>query len=178
MNTVELVEDFRWISTPSQASPTPWLALLAILAIVIILLVLWLKQKKKRAKRRSSPTRPPHEIALEELSRLRERMVPEEYMAFVIEVSRILREYVQARFGIRAPHRSTEEFLMEAAENPLIDEPHQTLLAKFLSQCDLVKFARRQVALDRMTNLIDTATNFVGESKETTPSATPEPLPA
>jgi len=39
-------------------------------------------------------------------------------------------------FGLVAPRRSTEEFLIEAATSSRLDATHQSLLADFLSRCD------------------------------------------
>ena len=170
MNGDELIEDLRWVSAPSPGGP--WPALLAAVAVLAGLAVFaWWWRRRQGASRPAAPSLPAHVIALEELARLRASMTAENHLAFVIEVSRILRAYIQGRFGLRAPHRSTEEFLMEAAESPQLTADQQDVLADFLRQCDLVKFAQRTVALDRMAELLDTATRFVRETIPSTPPA-------
>ena len=166
MNPGKLAEDFRWATAPSQGISPLWLALAAAALLAAAACAWWFWRRKKIAAE-SAPPRPPHEIALEELSRLRAAMTADNYLEFIVGVSRILRAYIQARFGLRAPHRSTEEFLLEAAESPEIDPARQTLLGDFLRQCDLVKFARRQAALDRMADLFSTAEQFVRDTSPT-----------
>src|SRR5262249_6473788 len=125
---------------------------------------LWWFLRRRRAILTGKPAPPPHIAALEELTRLRASLNADNYLDFIVEVSRILRTYIHARFGLRAPHRSTEEFRAEAAESPELDPDQQSLLGDFLRQCDLVKFARRQAALERMAGLLETATRFVQDT--------------
>ena len=61
---------------------------------------------------------------------------------FAVEVSEAARKYLEDRFGLRAPERTTEEFLAELSGSVALDGRHKELLADFLTRCDLVKFAR------------------------------------
>jgi len=169
----ELVEDPRWVAAPSPDSPAFWGGIAAGVLLLVLAAGAWWFWRRRRASS-AAPSLPPHLVALEELARLRATITPDDFLAFIVEVSRILRAYIQDRFGLRAPHRSTEEFLMEAAGSPELNPGQQSLLGDFLRQCDLVKFARRQAALERMHDLLDTATRFV---QDTIPSPVP-PAPA
>lgn len=60
---------------------------------------------------------------------------------YVGEVSDAARGYLEARFGLRAPEQTTEEFLASLASKPLPGLGDDEALAGFLAQCDLVKFA-------------------------------------
>jgi hypothetical protein len=69
---------------------------------------------------------------------------------------------VQARFELRAPHRTTEEFLHEllsARESPVA--AHSASLGEFLAACDLAKFARFAIDPEHMLAMIDAAESFV-----------------
>lgn len=129
----------------------------------------WLRRRERRP---PLPPPPPHEIALAELARLRERGWIEAGAAepFFIEVSRIVRAYIEARFGLRAPEQTTEEFLRAAAESAALSPEHRALAAEFLTQCDLVKFARAQPGADAMRGALAAAERLV---RETIPAAPP-----
>ena len=82
----------------------------------------------------------PHERALQRL-RSAPRTTAAEIEAFYVEVSAVLRLYLEERFGLRAPERTTEEFLRELESGAALAREHRAELKQFLSQCDLVKFA-------------------------------------
>ncbi|MCB9876194.1 MAG: hypothetical protein H6835_01220 [Planctomycetes bacterium] len=86
---------------------------------------------------------PPHTRALRELQRLRgaPRTTPAEIEAFYVAVSQVLRVYLEQRFALRAPERTTEEFLRDLEAGDGLAQRHRAELERFLSQCDLVKFA-------------------------------------
>jgi hypothetical protein len=81
--------------------------------------------------------------AKRELARLRNAALrtPAEIAAFYVDVSHVLRTYLEERFGLHAPERTTEEFLQEVEAGRDLDVAQRLQLQRFLSQCDLVKFA-------------------------------------
>ena len=93
-----------------------------------------------RSRRRS---RSAYEIARSELDRLLARGTPgpETMDAFYVELSLIVRRYLEDRFALRSPELTTEEFLNEMGRSPDLARSHQRLLRDFLVQADLVKFA-------------------------------------
>lgn len=159
-----ILENLKWAHPPSAGLPVwAWACLLLLLVAIGAGLLFWLKRRRELAAA-PVPARPAHEIALEALERLRASLSEENYLEFIIGVSRILRAYIQDRFELRAPHRSTEEFLVEASESHLLSAEHQELLGDFLRQCDLVKFARRSAVLEQMEKLFRIATQFVHDT--------------
>ena len=60
---------------------------------------------------------------------------------FHVRLTDILRGYIEARFGIRAPERTTPEFLAEARASDAFTEGQRTRLAELLTAADRVKFA-------------------------------------
>ncbi|MCA8964193.1 MAG: hypothetical protein KDC48_04890 [Planctomycetes bacterium] len=88
----------------------------------------------------------PHAKALRALARLRAapRTTPAQVEAFYVEVSDVLRQYLEDRFGLCAPERTTEEFLRDLEGGDRLAREHRRELERFLSQCDLVKFAAHQ----------------------------------
>ena len=92
---------------------------------------------------RGPPPRPAHEIAMEalaalEASPLLERRQVKEYH---IEVSEILRTYVERRFGVEALEMTTIEVLA-GLDHARVDVTVRDGLRRFLDQCDMVKFAK------------------------------------
>jgi hypothetical protein len=86
---------------------------------------------------------PPHVKALRALQRLRgsPRTTAAQVDAFYVEVSSVLRVYLEERFGLRAPELTTEEFLLGLESGDQLARGHRGELERFLMQCDLVKFA-------------------------------------
>ena len=79
----------------------------------------------------------PIERAWAELDRLVRRGLPGRgrYKDFYVELTMVVRRYVQRRYGIKAPHMTTEEFLSDERFNSSGE------LKEFLESADMVKFA-------------------------------------
>lgn len=125
----------------------PWVEILVGGAVVLLLLgglLLWLLRRGKRAPRAAIAVEvPAHVEALRALARLRTapRGTEAEIDAFYVAVSDVLRRYLERRFGLHAPERTTEEFLPELERSGFLAGEQRRHLARFLEQCDLVKFA-------------------------------------
>ena len=130
-----------------------------------------------------SPPLPAHEIALNELRTLLSKnwIEAENVEPFYTELSSIMRRYLENRFGLRAPERTTEEFIREATTSRLLSPDHQGLTSNFLEQCDLVKFARHRPQRADMQNAYHAAERLVRETipattiDQTSSSTTPTP---
>ena len=85
----------------------------------------------------------PRERALRELEALLGRGLPEQglFKDFYIELTLVVRRYIERRHGIRAPEQTTEEFLAAAAAHPAFRAESVQGLKAFLTAADLVKFA-------------------------------------
>jgi hypothetical protein len=159
----DAVEDIRDIRGPKYLFP-PWLlpaviAGAALLALGAYGIWRWLRR------RRRPRVLLPFEIALQRLEEMRALMQPADAREFSIAVSDVVRRYIEERFGATATHRTTEEFLhdlLESSHAPLAR--HRALLAEFLQQCDLVKFAGMSLTLQNMESLHHSARAFVLET--------------
>lgn len=122
----------------------PWLlpAALAGGLIAIVLAVLVVRRVRRRAAveiRRSAA-----DVALGRLGLLAGGGLPTDRDTadpFYVELSDIVRRYLEDRFGVRAPELTTEEFLREVRVMPGFADEHRALVADFLVLCDRVKFA-------------------------------------
>ncbi len=146
---------------PGSGELSPWWASLLLLpAAAAIVLVL------RRKKRKAPAPRPAHEIAWESFRRLVALDLIEkgEVERFFVILSAILREYVERRFRVRAPDRTTKEFLAEAARHPDL-AGFRPELSAFLTVADRVKFARFSPDEDDIQQAFDRAKSFVAGTK-------------
>jgi len=172
LTSEELMDAERFEENAGPAElPSPWLqpwvgwaagaAAAVALGIAILLLVL------KRVKRaRVVPPRPPWEVAFDRLRALDARKLPEagEFQAFYVELSDILRVYIEDRFRIHAPEQTTPEFLSEAARSGALTDAHQRRLGRFLKHCDRVKFAQYEPAVEEMECSFTLVLKFIDET--------------
>lgn len=93
----------------------------------------------------------------------------DEIAAFFVAISRIVRRYLEDRFGLRAPDLTTEEFLELASGAQNLTREHQELLQDFLRQADLVKFAGVSVSSDEVRRSSELAMRFLDETRENAP---------
>jgi len=171
-------DDIRDIRGPKGILPA-WL-IPAILAAAVLLALggyaLW------RWRRRQRPSRilEPFEIALQRLEDIRRLLEPAHVREFSIAITDIVRQYIEAAFHITATHRTTEEFLhdlLDSSNQSLA--AHRTLLAEFLSRCDMAKFAGMSLSRQIMESLHQSARSFVIEtSKPVAAAGTTEAPPS
>jgi hypothetical protein len=128
---------------PPRVNYLPWVLGAAGLVLRVFLVVWFMLRPRKVILPREMPL-PPHVKALRALARLRSapRQTEAEVEAFYVEVSAVLRVYLEERFGLHAPERTTEEFLAEIEQGDALTAEQRRSLGRFLQQCDLVKFAR------------------------------------
>jgi hypothetical protein len=114
------------------------------------------------------PPRPPHEIALEALARLEASPMLEhgQVKEYHIEVSDILRRYVEGRFGVPALEMTTTEVLA-GLERVRVEPSLTSGLRGFLEQCDLVKFAKVRPDAEAARSVLGLGRSLVQSSAPT-----------
>jgi hypothetical protein len=133
-----------------------WIGLLMVLALVAT----WRWRRRKPTIAHETVALPtPYEIAMRALQQLRAENAPVE--VFYTRLSDIVRRYIEGQFGLRAPERTTEEFLAEAT----LPAQHMALLGAFLRESDLVKFARHQPGRGDQERAFSAAAKFVEETR-------------
>lgn len=107
------------------------------------------------------------EIANADLDALLAEPLPRESRvnAFFVELSGIVRRYLENRFSVRSPELTTERFLETVSGSPDLGDAHQLLLRDFLGQCDLVKFAHHVPSPEAIRETIFTARRFIDETR-------------
>ncbi|HRI87959.1 MAG TPA: hypothetical protein PK869_06835 [Candidatus Hydrogenedentes bacterium] len=119
------------------------LAAAAVIGVGLFLLYLWLTRTKPAAPIRMIPA---WELANERIAALESKRLIEanRLEPFYTELSTILRQYIEDRFAIHAPERTTPEFLVEASTQRVLSDEHQRMIGLFLRYSDRVKFAKHE----------------------------------
>jgi len=87
-----------------------------------------------------------------------------------------VRKYIEDAFHITATHRTTEEFLRDLLQSSNTAlAAHRNLLAEFLNQCDMAKFAGVSLSRQIIESLHHSARSFVVESSKPPPAAETRP---
>lgn len=159
------VTELRDIAGPVYIPPDlTWLWItLAVLALVGLGVWIWYRWFRKGAKPPMlPPTTPPYQIALAELRAALKLIHDPE--PFCTRVSTVVRIYLEDQFDLKAPERTTEEFLHELQASNLLNEEQKGSLGRFLEQCDLVKFAKHEPTEAELKELHESATRLVEET--------------
>ena len=89
--------------------------------------------------------------------------------AFFVELSGIVRHYLEDRFRLHSPELTTDEFLEVMSGSPDLSRDHQQLLRPFLRRADLVKFAHHLPDASDVEDSIEMARRFLEETRENAP---------
>jgi hypothetical protein len=163
-SATETAEDIRPLRGPVEIPSSYgwlWWILLA-LAVAAAAYHFWRKLKSRKPAAKSVVAIPPHRKAKDRL-RAAGELMSDPYQ-FCSLVSDVLRTYVEERFNLHAPDRTTEEFMEELRSSQQLHVDHKSLLEDFLSRCDLVKFARFEPTEPELQSLLDSALRFVDET--------------
>jgi hypothetical protein len=165
--------DIRDIKPPVEL-PNEWLWLWIALAVVLagaLAGVVWFLMRKKAAMPPPVLVLPPHVRAKQRLAEA--LMFLSDPNKFCTVVSDTARLYLEERFTLRAPERTTEEFLVELRTSPHLTLDQKQSLGAFLESCDLVKFARFEPTETTLRQLHDAALRLVDETQFDPISAAP-----
>ncbi len=160
------------IKDVAEPPPSParlwWIAGGAAAIVAAIALVTWLIRRRRFAPAdRPPPLITAHELALRRLNELMAQRLIERGLIkpFYESASLILRRYIEDRFGLHAPERTTEEFLLESRASALLSEGDVAALERFLEHCDLVKFAKLPATPEQASGAVDTVRDFIERTR-------------
>lgn len=111
--------------------------------------------------------KPAHEIAYERLRLLvKDDLINTGRLKeFYERISDILRHYIEHRFELRAPERTTEEFLIELQWTDVLSASDKESVEEFLRHCDLVKFAKYSPTSEQVQRTFDLVKDFIEKTK-------------
>jgi len=166
VDTTKAIKDIA----PLVEVPYDWLNLLLIILGVILLaaIVYWLYKrytgKKEVVEVAKELKRTPHEIALEELEKLRVAGLWQQgrVKIYYTELTDILRRYISARWNINAMELTSDEILSSGFVRLLGNEKKH--LVFILQMADLVKFAKALPLPADHENCLAGAVEFVKAS--------------
>jgi hypothetical protein len=117
----------------------------------------------------------PRERALRELSALlaKDLIAHDQPKEFYLELTMIVRRYIERQHAIRAPEQTTEEFLVAVSQDSRFPPPVLMRLRAFLEAADLVKFATHRPAPESAREATGTAKEYIQ-----TDASEPSPIAA
>ena len=147
-----------------------WWAL-ALLLIVVGAIIYFFKYYRKDIKPtflRIKPQLPAHIIALEKLENIRNQKIwaKGQIKEFHVQLTDVVREYIENRFGIYAVEMTSSEILEAfGVENVIVDTDFMKL-RQILEIADAVKFAKYQALQNENDLALRNAFEFVESTKE------------
>ncbi len=165
--------DVRGIKPPVSLDKR-YFKLYIIIAIVfgILLLVAIVLHYVYRRKQRETESIPEplsaHQIAYNDLESLRDMdlISKGQIKEYYYRLSNIVRHYIENRFKLMAPERTTEEFLIEMTVTGKLSGVHKELVGNFLEHCDMVKFAAYGPDSREIEGSFNSAKKLVDETRE------------
>jgi hypothetical protein len=158
-NAADQIEDIRPLLTgDASLQVVIWLAIL--LLFVIAAYFLWPNPKPR-------PLHPPlpKQTAMERLAELRQRISTTPGYNLAVEISDILRIFVEHHFGIRTVRRTSVEFLSDLSRTARFDQMQRERLRQFVETWDAIKFAGATTRTDEIQRLFQEAWTFVEGAK-------------
>jgi hypothetical protein len=144
-----------------QSSAIGWVVAIGVVALLVVLVV---AARRRRERRLIEPRRQtPEEIAHSALARLLAEDLPARGLVkeFYLQLTGIVRHYVEDTTGIRAPEQTTEEFLRDIRARRVFPLERSARLAEFLEAADLVKYAGQTPDNNQIDTAIERAREFV-----------------
>jgi hypothetical protein len=150
------------LSLPSAARWALPLALLAVLAVASPFVLRALAAARERRRRTSA-----YDVAHADIDALLYGARPnaDQMDAFFVDLSGIVRRYLEDHLGLRSPELTTEEFLDELSRSPDLVRSHREILEGFLKTADLVKFAHLVPEAAAVEESIHVAQRFIEETR-------------
>jgi hypothetical protein len=110
----------------------------------------------------------PNVWALQELARLEASPLVQgaHFEVFHTELSGVIRKYIEQQFRLEATKQTTPEFLTAMRSARCLTTGQQALLAEFLEQCDLVKFAGIKPTAEQSRAAAAAARRFVQQTAD------------
>ena len=145
----------------------PWAGILIAFVALVILVVRWWKNRKSKNSLFGKPAEPdsPYIAALKELEKIRNQKLWQnnQMKLYYTRITDVLREYIEARFGLQAMEKTSAEILQELLPAG-IEKAEYDSLKEMLEVADLVKFAKYVASELENENAIPRAIRFISST--------------
>ncbi|QEM12918.1 hypothetical protein [Mucilaginibacter rubeus] len=140
-----------------------WLGLMAIAGAIYYLLK---RPKKEVVVEEVKPDVPLHIQALQKLEEIKSKQLwqHDQVKQYYIELSDVVREYLEKRYTIQALEQTTEE-IFASLRNMDIASEDRNLLRQLLVLSDMVKFAKEKPAAHENEKSMDNAVTFIKDTQ-------------
>ena len=147
----------------------PWVVIV-LLVIAIVTGVIWYlrtRPKVEKVVEEVKPVMPIHAIALNKLNELRNRKLWQngQVKEYYIELSDVLREYIEKRYDVKTHEKTTEEIFLGLKHKEITGE-NRHKLSQVLLLSDLVKFAKENPPPAENDLSMDNAVSFVMQTQQ------------
>ena len=151
------------LQTTKQKNKHSWGWIILLLAVLGLPWVIKLLKKKPLSSLIKKQYQTPKEKALSDLKQLLSENLIEnnKIKEFYVRITSITRTYIEEQYHIKAPERTTQEFLKEALHHNTFDNDTRKLLQEFLFHADLVKFAKTKPSEMEIKNTIKSTQKFI-----------------
>jgi len=141
-----------------------WILIAGVVAAIIGGLIVL---RLKRVDGPATPPLPPHIVAQQQLDVLESEGLLQRrcFQPYYFRLTDILRHYIEGRFGLLAPTRTTPEFLQDMRCSETLLTPQQDQLHGFLRIADLVKFALHEPRVSEGEEALHMARCFVVDTQ-------------
>lgn len=169
------------VSVPSRwydFLPDWWLWVFVVLAAAgVIACCILLFRKKKGLIAKPVKVTPPYDLAVMRLNDLQAKKLPQSGRdkEYYTELTEILRQYLEGRFGINAMEMSSTQIIDTLRHNKET-RPGTDLMKQILEIADFVKFAKVRPLPDDNIKAFNSAVKFVEDSKPLPPAPDDDPV--
>lgn len=149
------------VELPTTGRTILWLAALILLLASGGGLLVWRRSRRRAVE--AAVELSPRELAWLELEQLIEQnLAQEDVKLFYVELTGVVRRFIERTTGVSAPEQTTEEFLSQIARDTTFAPEESRHLKDFLESADLVKFAAHQPRTEDIEKAFDRAKLFIG----------------
>lgn len=145
----------------------PWGGMLIAFVAIVLLVLRWWKRWRKKRSLFGKVVEPdsPYIAALKELEKIRNQKLWQnnQMKLYYTRITDVLREYIEARFGLQAMEKTSAEILKELLPAG-IDKNEYDSLKELLEVADLVKFAKYVPSEIENENAIPRAIRFISST--------------
>lgn len=149
---------------------TIWILVGILVAVIAVAAYLLFKRDKNVFVRKKKDT-PPYDLAVMRLNELQAKKLPQSGRdkEYYTELTDILRQYLEGRFGINAMEMSSTQIIYAMRHNAET-KPGSELMKQVLEIADFVKFAKVRPLPDDNVKSFNSALKFVEDSKPLPPA--------